>query len=304
MNPNIVEPAGPIDPEVGVLGAWDRDSESFLGCVVNFACHGTAAGFDGSVTGDWITHMVTTVQGAMGAVRPVVFLNGAAGDVAHIDMMSESERETGRFYAKRLGGRVGAEAVKVLLSAVRALDGCVDAQSVTLDIERRGPSDESVREAEKALQQGLEPEGSNAEWVFAKERVIAGYLKRSKPIVDVEVQALQVGPVVYLANPSEYFCANGLRIKEGSVFPLTYVVELANGRVGYVPTSEAFGPSGGGYETVLTAYSNLAVDAGDRIAEAAIDLAARLRQTPLPKPPRVPLPDKVWNYGTRGPEME
>ncbi|MGQ9732076.1 MAG: hypothetical protein ACUVX8_12485, partial [Candidatus Zipacnadales bacterium] len=39
-NPAIVEPAGPIDPEVGVLSAWSPAGE-FLGAVVNFSCHGT-----------------------------------------------------------------------------------------------------------------------------------------------------------------------------------------------------------------------------------------------------------------------
>ena len=41
-------------------------------------------------------------------------------------------------------------------------------------------------------------------------------LVQSEPIVDVEVQAVQVGPVVFVSNPSEYFCQYGLDIKQGS----------------------------------------------------------------------------------------
>ncbi|MGB9598165.1 MAG: hypothetical protein ACPL7B_17895, partial [Candidatus Poribacteria bacterium] len=38
-NPDIIKPAGPTDPEVGVIGAWNTEGK-LLGCVVNFACHG------------------------------------------------------------------------------------------------------------------------------------------------------------------------------------------------------------------------------------------------------------------------
>ncbi|MEM2702912.1 MAG: hypothetical protein QXR45_07100 [Candidatus Bathyarchaeia archaeon] len=40
-NPDIIETASPIDPDVGMTNAWDLNGK-FLGCVVNFACHGTA----------------------------------------------------------------------------------------------------------------------------------------------------------------------------------------------------------------------------------------------------------------------
>ncbi|UCH35401.1 MAG: hypothetical protein JSV65_03360, partial [Armatimonadota bacterium] len=62
-NPDIVEPAGPIDPEVGVIAAWGSRGD-LLGCIVNFACHGTT--FGGGVSADWIGYLDSTIKGAMG----------------------------------------------------------------------------------------------------------------------------------------------------------------------------------------------------------------------------------------------
>lgn len=39
-NPDIIGPAGPIDPNVGVIGVWSKEGKC-SGCVVNFCCHGT-----------------------------------------------------------------------------------------------------------------------------------------------------------------------------------------------------------------------------------------------------------------------
>ncbi len=41
-NPDIIEPAGPIDPDVGVIGAWDADGR-LAGCIVNYVCQATTS---------------------------------------------------------------------------------------------------------------------------------------------------------------------------------------------------------------------------------------------------------------------
>ncbi len=129
-------------------------------------------------------------------------------------------------------------------------------------------------------------------------------LVKREPLVLVEVQSVQVGPVVFVANPSEYFVEFGLKLKRESPFPFTFPVELANGCVGYVPTEEAFGPQGGGYETRLTSYSNLESTAGRQILEAGLRLVRQLKPGPVPEPPKAPPFRGPWTYGNVGPELE
>ncbi len=130
-------------------------------------------------------------------------------------------------------------------------------------------------------------------------------LLQKAPTAEVEVQAVQVGPAVFVTTPAEYFCQYGLEIKEGSGFPFTFPVSLANGCVGYVPTEDAFGPHGGGYETRLTSYSNLEITAGSQMRDAGIELARQLTPGTAPSPKgRPPFTGKPWPYGDVRPETE
>lgn len=303
-NPDIIGYAGPTDPEVGVVAAWTPDGK-LLGCIVNFACHGTT--FGGAVSADWICYLEQTIQGALGRDAGVVFLNGACGDVTQVDNLSARESEFGERWARFVGARVGAEAVKVMVSSEPGEPEPLAAASKTLRIARRAQSPARLDESRRIVEEGLRTGNRDTAWTFAKERLILEWLARAAPEVDVELQALQIGGALFLTCPAELFCALGLEIKAGSPFERTYVVELANGCVGYVPTEEAFSPAGGGYETVLTSYSNLDVRAGSRIVAGCLELARGLKPGTLPgalgSRPAAPK-GAPWSYGVLGPELD
>ena len=300
-NPDNVEYAGPTDPEVGVIGVWNADRK-LLGCVVNFSCHATASG--PWISANWIHYMEKAIEGYYGAEAGVVFLQGACGDVTQVANLDPFANPEADAWSQFVGGRVGAEAVKVLLgmSQTRVSEVPLDVKSKTLTIPRRVPAPERVAAALELAKQDQKIAGSD--WVWAKETVMLDALIAKYPTVEAEVQAIQIGPVVCVSNPAEYFCQYGLEIKKGSGFPMTFPVELANGCVGYVPTEEAFGPHGGGYETRLTSYSNLEITAGTKFRDTGIALAREMKPAPLAqRPPAPPFASGGWNFGNVPPQV-
>lgn len=301
-HPGIIGYAGPVDPQVGTVGVWDLRN-NLLGVIVNFSCHATTN--PGGISANWIWAMERTLRGATGnAALPVVFLQGASGDVTQVDNLSRFQRPGPEEWCELVGGRVGAEVYKTLLSTRQGAtrDVPLDTRRRVWMVRRRAPAPEKVRRALELVAQGPAKAGAT-DWTFAKETVVLDHLLRVRPEVEVEVQAIQVGPAVFVSNPAEYFVQYGLDIKAGSKFPFTFPVELANGCVGYVPTEEAFGPGGGGYETRLTSYSNLEVAAGRQFADTGIALANEMKPGPLTQPPPAPPFTAAWAYGNVGPEL-
>jgi hypothetical protein len=243
--------------------------------------------------------MEKTIRGSLGADLPVVFLEGACGDVTQVDNLSPYAFPTGEKWAEIVGSSVGAEAVKVLVNAASSEEMPLNARTKVWKIKRRVPSAEHVQRAYDLVKQDIKTVGET-DWVFAKETVLLDALLAKEPAVEVEVQAIQVGPAVFLTNPAEFFVEYGLELKAKSRFPFTFPVEVANGMVGYVPTEEAFGPHGGGYETRLSSYSSLEVSAGRQMVEAGLELAGQMTPGKVPTPPKAPPFSTVSATGSKG----
>jgi hypothetical protein len=243
------------------------------------------------------------IRGAFGPDVVVVFLQGAGGDVTQVDNISLDVNPPPEPWSRLVGGRVGAEAVKVLLSMEPGRLAPLDHKLKLWDVKRRQPSPERVKKCLEIVQDDAKKVDSTT-WTFAKEILILDALITRHPTHKVEVQAIQVGPAVFLTNSAEFFCQLGLDIKKGSPFKYTFPVELANDCVGYVPTEEALGPHGGGYETRLTAYSNLEPTAGTQMVQAALELARQMKPGEEPRPKKVTTEGKTWPYGNLPPELK
>lgn len=306
-NRDIVEPAGPIDPVVGVIGAYDAEGR-LKGCVVNYACHATTNP-DG-ISANWIYYLEKTIQGILGAGAPIVFLQGFCGDITQVDNRSPYRYPSGQDYARLVGGRVGAEVVKTLLKSHAGAAGPVASRSQVIRLERRKPSRERVQRCLDIVAKDPKQAGMT-QWLFAKEIVMLDALASKWSSIEAEVQAVQVGPAVMVATPGEMFVQLGLDLRARSKFQITMPVELANGSVGYIPTEDALGKGGGGYETRLTSYSNAEPAAGRRMIETGVQLTDQLTPGAFPQRPKADAfqPDssgigpRPWSYGNVPPEL-
>ena len=190
----------------------------------------------------------------------IVFGNGALGDVTQVDNLRDRGGESGEHWGWHVGATVGAEAIKVLARMEYTDDVVLSSASETLDLPLRDLDDEALNQTQAW---GSQP-------VWDRELELLREIKKVEPQVTAEIQMMQIGEAGLVSVPAEYFCRFGLDIKASSPFDLTFVVALANGCVGYVPTPQAF--IGGGYEPRTARSSKLCPDAGDRIAAAAIRL--------------------------------
>src|SRR5262249_569698 len=155
---------------------------------------------------------------------------GTSGDITQVDNRSPFKYPDGDRWAQIVGGKVGAEAVKALLTMERGALAPVAARTQVWEIPRRAPSADRVQKSLEIVQRG-KPGPDPTTWTFAKETVLLDALFKKSPRVEVEVQAVQVGPAVFVTTPAEYFCRYGLEIKATSGFPFTFPVSLANGCV-------------------------------------------------------------------------
>lgn len=275
-NPDIVGNAGPVDTELVALGAVNGCGE-MIGAIVNFGCHGTVSS-EGFFSADWPYYMRETVKRNMNMRMGVVFLNGCCGDVTQIDNIGlEDEPRTER-RALVLGERVGFGAVEALRSPLPEKCETIDFKLEHLPLHYRSISEERYR---KALEEvNTKYDLKNDRWeigYYARDTVLLVNKMKKNPVVKCELNAVQIGNLLLLSSPGEVFAQMSLDVKAASAFPFTMVSELTNGHSGYIPTPDAFGPGGGGYEPRFGGGSFLETGAFEKIRAKLIDMAKNFK---------------------------
>lgn len=260
-------PAGPVDPEVGVM-VFEAGGQPVAG-YLNFAMHPTSVGGGVKISADFPGVFCRLVRERHGPGMVCLFANGCCGNINHGDYFSGRRRTT-----QELGTRLAdaATAVWPLLQPVKPRVPRIRSEQVTL--QRRSFSEAQIAKAKDiASRMMTEKLGTvpMAEAVCILETVA----KKDVPLL-AEVQVISLSDdVAVVALPGEIFVELGLAIKKASPFKHTFIAELANGSIGYVPNREAF-PQGN-YE-VVSARGD--IGSGEKLVEVALRLLKEVKDEP------------------------
>ncbi len=267
-NPDIVAPVTEIDPEVRVLAAFGDDGAPF-GAIVNFACHPAIVASD-VTSADYIGALSEGLRETYGQSFVTVFLNGACGNINHINPADPASVRDGIHIA--LGHALANRAADAI-SASRPLPETLTFALSETTLRRRKPDTDALLHA-KAVYDAL---GERAE-----ESVpgTPGYIDTffawqafelindRRRTLTLPVQVITVGGIAIFGVPCQIFVEYGRALKAAS--PGAMVSAFANAYGGYVPTPACMAP--GVYEARLASTSQLAPEAGDQLVAALISL--------------------------------
>lgn len=274
-NPNLLEPAGPTDPEVCFISVQSPEGKP-IALYANYSLHYVGGTGPGHLSADYYGVFCSRIGELLGAGNqdpPFVGImsNGTSGDINNIDCRGGQAKQP--LYGQiNLVAKDVAQAVAGACKALKYQDWVplgVAQKEVTLGL--RIPTQEEVEKARVVTKQSkLFPRMETLEQVYARETVLLADFPKE---VSAPLQVLKIGDLRVSAIPAEVFVEIGLGLK--SRHAQTFTVSLANAYHGYLPTPEQH--KLGGYETWRARSACLEADASTKIVAGLEELFAKLQ---------------------------
>lgn len=280
-NPNLLEPAGPTDPEVPVISVQSLDGTP-IALLANYSLHYVGGTGKGEISADYFGMFATRMQQMIGAEHqsiPFVAMmsNGTSGNINNVNFGGEPVKPMPPYSKMQLvANTVAAEAFKVYQN-IQYHDWIpIGAQQKEISLGVRLPNEAEMARATEIVSKAKGPHMETREEIYARETILINDYPKQVPII---LQAFQLGDLAITAIPCEVFVEIGLEIKEKSPFQQSFTVSLANGYNGYLPTPQHH--KLGGYETWRARSSYLEVDASTKITETVYGLLDQLKASSL-----------------------
>lgn len=285
----VSRPAGPVDPAVPILAVRSTaEDHRPIAVLANYALHYVgnpprSSSGAAQLSGDYFDRFSRffAEMAAPGREDFVAILsNGASGDINNIDFSGPAPERT--FAPGEKMELVARSVAKAAFAAFGKIEYRADLPVATLakDLELgvRKPSQEEVDRALEILsspQKFIDGNYTAAEAIYARETL---QIREYPDTVPVRLQAVRIGDLCVLTTPCETFVEIGLELKQASPFGTTFLIELANGYNGYLPTPQQH--AWGGYETWRAKSSYLETEASTKIVAAFREIMAGLKEAP------------------------
>ncbi len=275
-NPNIVEPAGPTDPQVSFISIQAANGRP-LALLANYSLHYVGGVPSTHISADYFASFADRMQQLLDADRQDppfvgVMTNGTSGDVNNIDLKGPPQKHPP--YGKmRLVANDVAEAVFRARQSIQHREWVeLKAVQAELPLQTRRPTPELVERAKQVL---ARPAGTKPIHVREEE-----YARRTLSLatwpaeISVILQAYRIGDLAIATTPFETFAEMGLELKATSPIKPMFTIELANGAYGYLPTPRQHAL--GGYETWL-GTNRVEVKATEKIVAKLVEMLGTLK---------------------------
>lgn len=260
MNPpagskDLIEPAGKVDPTVSFIAlreakSTENSQPSMIAVFSAYSLHYVGGVGDGAISADYFGYYceaLERLQSTPTADPPFVALmaNGTSGDVNNINFVQPRGRkapyEQMSFVAEDVAAKVDATIANLTWQSQAELS----AEYHELDLKWRQVDEQLmswVQETEAKVPETLRQNELGPIYAGRIKKLAAASLETKAP-----VQVLKIGDICIGTSPCETFAETGLEFKERCPFKNSFMVELAHGYYGYLPTPRHF--ELGGYET-------------------------------------------------------
>lgn len=281
--PNQVRVEGPVDHEVQVVWFEHSGSGSPIAVLVNLAVHPSQMYGSQRLGSEYPGVMRETVCAALGRTVPILFLQGACGNVCTRDCEKDLSWGRGTEGIRTIGKLLAGEVIRLLHgSRATATEGVVFAQTRTLlDLPYRSfPEHQAapIRQIIRAAYESPDPVAllekhfpSTEQKARANMIAQLDFLKEQRPTETLELVGIRLGDIVFVTTPAHQFVEFQIDLKKAFLGKPVVLVDLTNGFVNYVPTRQAI--ERGGYTTERRRFGP---EAGEMILAASVALVDKL----------------------------
>jgi neutral ceramidase len=269
VHPDLIEPAGPIDPDISLLSVQTAEGRP-IALLANYSLH--YVGGVPELSADYFAMFADRMSTLLQADKqdpPFVGImsNGASGNINNVNYgkAGPGKKQPGE-QARLVAESVAANAFDAY-KQIKHVDWLpLKMAQKEIELGVRWPDIEEVNAAKKVIDDAKGVLKTQKQ-IYARETVLMWEYPKRVPVI---LQAIRIGDLGIVANPCETFVEIGLEIKKKSPLKHTFTISLANGYNGYLPTPEHHAL--GGYETWRARSSYLEVNASRAITSAWSEL--------------------------------
>lgn len=269
----LIRAAGPVDPDVNFISVR-KPSGAPVSVLANYGLHYVGGIAAGQLSADYFGEFARQIAERLDADESFVGImsNGTSGDVNNYQFPNPRPRaapyERMIAVASKVADRVDEVNKKVSFTDKASIR--VSEREIELGV--RKPNSVELERARDLFENAADPLRLNMDELYAQEAI---RLHEAAPTVRMKLQTIAITDLAIVAIPCEVFTEIGLEIKRRSPFKTTFVIELANGYNGYLPTPEQHAL--GGYETWRSGWSYLETEASTKITDTTLEMLKSLK---------------------------